>query len=967
MLLRFLKITLYALLNLALLVVVAVFALHTAPGREAVSGIVSTMIGRELRIDGPIGFTVFPATLTLRELSLEVGGRVASVEVDLLTVSRGVLRLLGPDEPAVELRARGMRLYLAGRGAPPERPDRSVAPPDRALILGVEDLSVFAGRGGERILRLGEFHGRYDPRLGAAVELHGAARRLPFTAAARIVPHGTTGGRAARFAGKVDYAGLAFRLNGDVGDYRDLSGLRIEIGMDDGKARAPGSEPPRPFVGRTARGRVDGDWGRLRLELDELTAHTEHGVVRLSALARQLDGGFVLERSEVGVEADDVGAMLGDFGVRSPLRGRLRAAASLSGASASGEIAVERIRASIGGSGVRVSGAGALTRQARGWRLALDLHGESRDLPAVISSPSALDWFAGAGTADATLLYEDGALRLRGLRARFDNESGILTGEASFDDLASLGGGEIRLEHRRGAAHGETAPGRLTLEVSLPAGWEKPGRLAGRRLLRDGEARIDATVAEFRTLSGIEGTIDYVPRRVGDAPVAGGIAGTFRIDRLRDGAFEVSGRMIGGDGRFEYRGIAGDDGASAGRLAVSGLGARAFAGLLGFETALASSFAPSLDLRASLEHDGGGFALRDVDARFGDSDLRGEIEVRFARSEGENPRVRMRSRSDRLVLKDIGFDSASPEDRPRDYYFSAEPLHLETLRLVDLELDVEADRVVSKALEYQALRLKVRGANGVVSFDSRQRLLGGGTANVGVFVDARGTPPLVSLKSDARGIDPGELRALQDDDEAYAGNADIELTIVGSGDSVREILSNADGWFLFRINDAVIPDKRLRLLSADFLLDTIRLINPFSEKSGTMGIGCGIVAFRIDDGVAVSDRHIVINGDRLLIVGEGTIDLGAEKVDLMLRPKARKGIGLSATNVVKEIGIGGTLVDPRSRTDAKSLLLGGASVGAALATGGLSLFFQTVFDRIASGFGGCGQVEEEFRASLLPR
>jgi hypothetical protein len=248
--------------------------------------------------------------------------------------------------------------------------------------------------------------------------------------------------------------------------------------------------------------------------------------------------------------------------------------------------------------------------------------------------------------------------------------------------------------------------------------------------------------------------------------------------------------------------------------------------------------------------------------------------------------------------------------------------------------------------------------------ESVAQLLGGGNARLNLEADVRGERPEVSLELDLEGIDPGELRALQESPGNYKGDVDLELVVAGPGNSVREILSHADGHFLIRVNEAVIPNRKLNLLSADFLFESLRTVNPFIRQTNELEIECGVVAYMIRDGKATADNSVVIKGKRLLIVGEGEIDLGTERVAMVIRPKAQEGIGLNTSGLVKFIGIGGTLSKPQIRTDPKGLLITGATIGAAVASGGMSFLFQNIFDRLTTGKKECERVEAVFRDRL---
>ncbi|MCY4312652.1 MAG: hypothetical protein OXD44_02965, partial [Gammaproteobacteria bacterium] len=108
---------------------------------------------------------------------------------------------------------------------------------------------------------------------------------------------------------------------------------------------------------------------------------------------------------------------------------------------------------------------------------------------------------------------------------------------------------------------------------------------------------------------------------------------------------------------------------------------------------------------------------------------------------------------------------------------------------------------------------------------------------------------------------------------------------------------------------------------------------------------CGVVNFRIQDGIAVMNKSLALKLKDFTILGSGQIDLASEKLDIVFSSKARKGLGISINTVAKLFKIGGTLRNPELVADTEGLAKTGASIFAGLLTGGLSIVAQGLFDR----------------------
>ena len=69
--------------------------------------------------------------------------------------------------------------------------------------------------------------------------------------------------------------------------------------------------------------------------------------------------------------------------------------------------------------------------------------------------------------------------------------------------------------------------------------------------------------------------------------------------------------------------------------------------------------------------------------------------------------------------------------------------------------------------------------------------------------------------------------------------------------------------------------------------------------------------------------------------------------------KARTGLGVNVNTVVKVIQVGGTIKNPRIETNKKGLLQSVFALGAAVASGGLSLVVQGLYDKTIANSDVC--------------
>ena len=151
------------------------------------------------------------------------------------------------------------------------------------------------------------------------------------------------------------------------------------------------------------------------------------------------------------------------------------------------------------------------------------------------------------------------------------------------------------------------------------------------------------------------------------------------------------------------------------------------------------------------------------------------------------------------------------------------------------------------------------------------------------------------------------------------------MALTGTGNSIAAMLGTADGDIAIGMGSGQISNLLMELAGID-IAEALKFL---VTKDRKVPIRCAFGDFSVADG-SMKSRALAFDTADTIIVGDGTISLKDETLDLQLRPrpKDRSILALRSPLVV-----GGTFKDPSFRPDFKRLGLRGA---VALALGSIA-------------------------------
>ena len=337
----------------------------------------------------------------------------------------------------------------------------------------------------------------------------------------------------------------------------------------------------------------------------------------------------------------------------------------------------------------------------------------------------------------------------------------------------------------------------------------------------------------------------------------------------------------------------------------------------------------SLDGRFT--RDGATWHYDDFSGKVGDSDLGGSASVTTG---GERLMFRGNLHSSRLDFDDLaGFVGAAPESgggETTNAELEAQaaeqaasgrllpdtPYELHKLRSMDADVRWKAARIEAPGWPLDDMDVHFKLQAGLLRLDPLDFGVAGGTVRSTIRMDARKDVIRTDADIQARRLDLAKLFPDVELTRDAVGRIGGNVKVAGNGNSIAKMLGSADGDIALGMGQGQVSNLLMELAGIDIYEALKYLIG----KDRKVAIRCAFGDFGVEDGLMTA-RALAFDTSDTIIIGEGTIDLGEERLDLLLkpRPKDRSLLSLRSPLVVD-----GTFRDPGFRPDMARLGLRGA-------------------------------------------
>jgi uncharacterized protein involved in outer membrane biogenesis len=303
-------------------------------------------------------------------------------------------------------------------------------------------------------------------------------------------------------------------------------------------------------------------------------------------------------------------------------------------------------------------------------------------------------------------------------------------------------------------------------------------------------------------------------------------------------------------------------------------------------TGITTPNTPPYRLSGKLVRDDALFSFTSFTGRVGSSDLSGDVRIDRV---GDRRRVQADLRSQMLDIDDLAAvlgarpqvtgsgDTVATSGVPGKLLPDA-PLNVERLRVMDGTLRYRAARVKRNDLDVRQVDLGAALKDGVLNLDPVSFNFNRGTLNGTARINANRPVPYSTADFRLRGYPLESIIPARDGVATVTGSALGRARLEGPGASIHDFAAGSKGTI-----SLVVPQGRMRAAFAELLgiNATAGLGRLLSGDTGTSEIRCAVADFTVSGGVATA-RTFVIDTTPVLARGSGTINLGAETMNLRI-------------------------------------------------------------------------------------
>ncbi len=346
---------------------------------------------------------------------------------------------------------------------------------------------------------------------------------------------------------------------------------------------------------------------------------------------------------------------------------------------------------------------------------------------------------------------------------------------------------------------------------------------------------------------------------------------------------------------------------------------------------LAIPSTPPYRLKGRLKRNNDTWRYENFTGVAGDSDLGGTAQIEVG---GERPFLKADLVSKRLDFDDLaGFvgappktgagESANAEQKAEAAALAAKPTvlpdtpyDLSKLRAMDADVKWKAQRINAPKLPLDDMDAHLKLDDGLLRLEPLNFGVAGGDIRSTIRMDARKPTISTQLKASIRKVQLGGLFPDAKLAEQASGGISGEIDLAGTGNSIAAMLGSSDGKVAVGMGRGHIGNLIMELAGLD-VAESLKFLFTGDRQ---IPLRCAWGDFGVQRGLMTS-QQIAFDTTDTLVLGEGTIDLKQEKLDLLLRPRPKD---ISILALRSPLRIGGTFKDPSFRPDFKALGIRGA-------------------------------------------
>lgn len=261
----------------------------------------------------------------------------------------------------------------------------------------------------------------------------------------------------------------------------------------------------------------------------------------------------------------------------------------------------------------------------------------------------------------------------------------------------------------------------------------------------------------------------------------------------------------------------------------------------------------------------------------------------------------------------------------------------------DLNLNIKR-LIVSDAVTADNVKLIAGLKNGILNIKPLELDFGSGSIDLNAVVNANTQSISLTLNSKDVLLQDLHKEFIVSPDSTFGvisgGKTTLNVNLSSQGKTTDQLTQNLKGQSVILVSESEMQTGSLQFLTGNFISQLLSILNIDTSQSSKIKLQCAVIRTDFDKGKAVFPNGIAVQSDKLVMSGNGNVNLINDKIDFSITPSfnANSGITQALSSLIK---IEGTTIQPKIRLDDKQALktiVGVATTGAAAYIGSQTLF-----------------------------
>lgn len=250
-----------------------------------------------------------------------------------------------------------------------------------------------------------------------------------------------------------------------------------------------------------------------------------------------------------------------------------------------------------------------------------------------------------------------------------------------------------------------------------------------------------------------------------------------------------------------------------------------------------------------------------------------------------------------------------------------EVIPFDLLKLADGKFSLMIKKLMlNPSLSLDNLTLKAGLAGGLLNINALNFNIDNGSANVSAVINAS-NKSLV-----AEGVTKDILITSLHEEFKIDGSYDFGFTsgggtqtsfnLNGHGSTYRSLVDSLSGQIIAIVEPAQIQTGHFKFMTSNFIKQLAEILKIKANGKENVSLKCAVVRADLKDGTVTFPKGIVINSDKLDLVGDGSLKLKNDKIDIRINAYRSSATDMSIMQALSNlIKIKGTIQEPKIAID----------------------------------------------------